>query len=414
MSIANRQQPTRFRTSSTDDRAFQLILLDVLFFPYLPGLPITLSMIAVITWPILSPKRLSSRYFILSIVLILLAILSFLRFLAFSAPASNIYIITNIINVGVLCFMAILILMIVSIRNRKLFLINNQQFIIKILKLYILFKFVLALIFFASPSQYFSLRSFWTYSDNTIHADSFSIITRFTGTLSDPNNYACIMVAAVAFVVFRQPEKLLQNIGIIILASLSIAGSMSVTGISAFLLLIIIYILFAKLPGRNTIQFVFKLSIIITIPIVLFLIFQMMQDNIVIQLALYRVTESSAESRFVKFEIFTDVEKLLRALIVGEGPTIIWNNKEFRPHIGHLYILFGFGLPAYVIFIFSFFPISFKKPLFNVIFLLPIFLGFSLNVGIYEPRFAAIWAILVGLYFIEPTRANSSLGGGMI
>ena len=41
-------------------------------------------------------------------------------------------------------------------------------------------------------------------------------------------------------------------------------------------------------------------------------------------------------------------------------------------------------------------------------FFLPIFLGFSLNVGVYEPRFATIWAILASVYFIEPFKLSKA------
>lgn len=428
MAIENVQQPKGFGPISTSDLIFKFILLDVLFFPYPPELPMTFGVIAGTLWPLLCLRHANARYLIFSAGLIVFSILSFMRFLAFSEPSSSIYLVTNFINLGILCFMAILALMITSHRDHLSFMGRNKYFILRTLKVYVVFKSILAVIFIASPAQYFSIRSFWTFSANTIQIDELNILTRFTGTLSDPNNFSCILTAVVAFIIFRQSEKLIQNIVLLLLASLSIVASMSVTGTLAFTLIVMVYILGAKLPGRTGTKFALRLVVIISTPLIFLAIFQLTQDNVVVQLALQRVTESSAESRYVKFEILADFNKVFGALLLGEGATIIWRGDEFRPHIGHLYIFLGFGLPVYIIFLFAFFPLSFRKPLGLAMFLLPIFLGFSLNVGLYEPRFATLWAILASVYFIEPVKsgraaplmakgkqsAHSPLGGSLV
>ena len=352
MAVANSGQHMRFRNSSTSDMVFRFILLDVLFFPYPPGLPITFGVIAAIVWPILSLRHVNKRYFIFMISLIALTVISFMRFLAFSGHFSSIYFFSNFVNAGIICFMAVITLMITSNKNNLSFWLKNNDFCLSSMKIYILFKSVLSIVFFLSPSQYFSLRSFWTLSGNAIEVGDLNTHTRFTGTLSDPNNFACIMVAVVAFVIFRQSEKIIQNIGILLLACPAIAASMSVTGIFASTLVIIMYALNARLPGSMGTRFALKVGLIFSFLFLFFVIFLLVQDNTVIQLALQRVAEGSTESRLVKFEILADLT--------------------------------------------------------HAVFLAPIFLGFSLNVGIYEPRFAGIWAILIGLYFIEPRSMVSS------
>lgn len=389
------------RRISISGLLFKFILLDVLFLPYPPGIPITFSVIAVIIWPILTLDRFNRRYLALSTVLIVLIVISFFRFLAFSPTSSSIYLVPNVVNAGILSFMALLATMIVSklgsIRNKEM----DYSFILLVLKGYILFKSVLALYFFLSPSGYFRIRSFWTQSGNTIEIADLSVITRFTGTLSDPNNFGCILAAVVAFVIFRQPSKTLQNYGILFLASISIVASMSVTAIFAFLIVTLTYVALASLPGKLGTRLLLRMAMVLLTPIIFFVVWHTLKDNIVVQLALQRITDSSAESRLSKFLILTDLEKILPALLIGEGATIIWNGEIFRPHIGHIYLILGYGLPAYILFLLLFFPFSIRVPLALSVFLAPIFLGFSLNVGIYEPRFAGIWALLAGLYFIE-------------
>lgn len=357
-------------------------------------------------WPILSLKHANARYLALSTALIILVILTFLRFLAFSPASSSIFLVPNTVNAGILCFMAILTMMTVSTLGKGRVNVVNYDFTLSALKWYIIFKSILAAVFLLSPPSYFRVRSFWTLSGNTIEVGDLSIITRFTGTLSDPNNFACIMVAVVAFVIFRQPYKMMQNVGILLLSSISIVASMSVTAICAFLIIVAIYATFARLSARRGTRLLLRFALVSVIPIIFFAAFQVFKDNLVVQLALQRVTESSTDSRLAKFAILADFDKLLPALFIGEGATIIWNGGIFQPHIGHIYLIFGYGVPAYILFLLAFFPVSLRKPLVNAAFLLPIFLGFSLNVGIYEPRFGGIWALLVGLYFIEPHGRN--------
>lgn len=402
MATANLKLSTYSGKRSISEVIFKFILLDVLFFPYPPELPVTFGVLAAIAWPLFSLNRANKRYFILTAALIVLTILSFLRFMAFSPVSSSMYFVPNAINAGILCYMAVLVLSTVSTLGKERGLELIYGFTLFALKGYILFKAVLAMSFFLSPTGYFRIRSLWTLSGNTIEIGDLNSLTRFTGTLSDPNNFACLMAAVVAFVIFRQPEKLMQNIGILLLASISIVASMSVTGIASFFFVVAIYATFARFRGQLATRVILKLLFALMLPVLFLILYQIFQDHPVIQFSLQRVLDSSGDSRIAKLAILADADRVISALIIGEGGVIIWNGERFSPHIGHIYILLGYGLPAYVLFLFVFFPVSSRASLGLAVFLIPIFLGFSMNVGIYEPRFAGLWALLVGLYALEP------------
>lgn len=390
---------------------FKAILLDSLFLPYAPGLHVPFGVLLAPLWPLATWGRVNARYLVLCVILLFALLVSFSNFILTARGMAE-HLSPNVIGAGIILYMAVLITMTTTTLTRQPDLILADRFLLNALKVYIFFKFCLALVFYASVQEYFELRAFWTVSGTAIEVNILSIVTRFTGTLSDPNNFACILTAALAFVIFRQPARLLQNIALLLMTTAAVVASMSVTGAISLLGVTVVYTCFARLPGSLMSRAILRGLFLVLIPICFWIAFAMFQDHAVVQLAIERISGSSADSRLEKFAIFLDAEKLLPALLIGEGAVIVWGDEVFLPHIGHIYLIFAYGLPAYLVFFVAFFPIFVGRVSTQTLFFVPIFLGFSVNVGIYEPRFASLWAILAGVFYIQMRMAQPQLSAG--
>tara|TARA_R110002110_G_scaffold100054_9_gene255320 strand:+ start:241 stop:756 length:516 start_codon:yes stop_codon:yes gene_type:complete len=128
----------------------------------------------------------------------------------------------------------------------------------------------------------------------------------------------------------------------------------------------------------------------------------------VFQVAYERFMMSDADSRFSRWEKVLYLDNWVKTVLIGDGGTIVLQGQDYRPHNGHLHVLLSFGILAYIAFVSLFFKLKNYRKWKRYIFLVVLFIGFTVNVGIYEYRFAGIWVILMSLYDVLDYKAASS------
>ena len=176
--------------SKYDTWLFYIVIIDILFLPYVRILNSSISMLILPLWYIFKMNKIPitkeiKLFFVMIFFVLLSLIFSFLKY-----PQ---YISTNITNFIILLY-GFLYYFFFEWNLRR-----NPMSLQMILIIYLIFVFLLSVVYFVNPSRYFYLRSFWTMSGNIIEINSSLLIHRFTSTFSDPNNLAIIINAIIFF-----------------------------------------------------------------------------------------------------------------------------------------------------------------------------------------------------------------------
>ncbi len=390
------------KISKFDMFILYLFIIDILFFPYIRMLSATFSMIVLPLWYIFNSKKIKITFeFQLFIILIF--------FMMFSVLLSLVFFPQETWKPNITYLVIILYAFLYYFFFRYYF-DKYSISLKKILIMYVAFGFVLGLIYLINPSLFFQVRSFWTMSGNVIQVEGSLLIHRFTSTFSDPNNASIAFVAVFTFLLFNEKLNFIAKLFVLFAITLIIFATMSSTG---FILLGLTYIMFIlhlfkhrKFKNKIKISTLISLIIIILlIPILYMLVIKFLGSDVA-QLALYRFSSNSVDSRIEIWNELLHSKNMFNYILFGMGGTIIIDGAAFAPHNGHLFLIYNYGMIVYSIFIYIFFRIRKRIQLQYYLFLIPFFLGFTVNVGIYEPRFIFLLALLVAAYASSTSAKN--------
>lgn len=391
------------RGSRFDKAVFAIVVLDLMFFPYIRVISASLSMLILPLWFMLRGRTiLNDLDFKLCALAFLIAAYSFLfAFAAYSdgfvrRDGTHGSAFSMAPNTVILLYMLMYFIFFKSIVARY------QLSIHKYLMAYFCFVLTLALVFYYDPSLYFKVRSFWTMYDNIIEVSQLeNAMFRFTGTLSEPNNLAAIICAIMAYILFFCEQKYSGKLITIVSCSLIVIATMSASGL--FVLSAILFILFfAEISNgrksRNTL--VLKVFSVLSILVVAIFSFFYLQETDIGKISTERISSNSMDSRFQIWADNFDLEKVLLSFLWGDGGLVIIDGREINPHNGHLHLIYSYGLVFYILFICLFFSSWIKAPfsIGSAALFIPIAVCFTINVGIYELRFAGLIALLIAYH----------------
>jgi hypothetical protein len=378
-----------------------LFMLDVLFMPYLLPIPVPISGLLIPFWLLSTGIRVSGKVWMPCLLGSFTVALSYFVGLYTIVHDQELYL-TRFVNAGILVYMFVTFAL--AQEDAK----GNSRIIVMMLQAYVALSFLLALVFFLEPNVYFSIREQWTFNTEEVYYSALTVLVRYTGILSDPNNMAASTSAVAAMLVFLEPRRILRNVGVIAMTAVILVATMSVTGLVCFLVLTGSYIFLSRFTERFSHNMVMRIVAVAVLAIAAFGVYLFIKDQLVLQLALERVSQSDPESRFSRWLIVFDYDKIVDSVLIGDGGSIFWEGRDYRPHNGHLYLIFAFGIFAYVAFVWVFFRCRRNLGITNFVFSVIMFICFTVNVGIYEHRFSGIWVILAALY-AEASRRRANL-----
>lgn len=388
--------------SYLDKIVFYIVICDLLFFPYISTLNSSVSLILLIfIFPInyvLGKYSFEKEDFLsfISLFIIVFSILKgYLNYggIVYLDNRETGYFQIVLVNSALLIFCFLYWLYYSKFLSH-----NNNINVDWLFVFFIVFNFFLAIAYFYDPIGFFSLRDFWTMGEGNVSYSEFNESVRFTGIFSDPNNLSVCLVSVLAFVLFNSKiTNSIIRLILVILVSASVFATMSSTGVVSLIFVIFSYMIVAIFRGRlNILVIVFSFFLLLFIT---WGILELLISSDLARIALTRVSSNSG-SLSHRFEIYGKILKeseLLCNLIIGNGSVFIESNYV-RPHSGHLYLLYSYGLPLYVSFMLVFFPIFIHRSLTKQIYIVPLFLGFTLNVGIYDFRYIGVLVLLVSLF----------------
>ncbi|MGV1681744.1 hypothetical protein [Sphingopyxis sp. NJF-3] len=368
-----------------DAALFLVLVADILFAPFLLPVPVPISFAILPIWIFTLRSVPQARVFVPACIGAAFAVLSYVYGLE-RIPSINDLAVERMANTAIVVFMFGAYVMMMTTRMWSF----NR--VIQLLRIYLIFLFILAVIFFINSSAYFAVRNFWSFKESVEIVSDLNILTRFTGTMSDPNNLAVSTCAITALLVLYQESKIWLNLIAMALTAVIVVASMSVTGVICYALLAATYVLGSKLPPLT------RIALLMAAAITGLAIFFAIRETEVFRLATERVMDSDTDSRLSRWAVAMNMDKFIASIILGDGGTIFMNNFEYRPHNGHIHLIYSFGVFCYLAFISIFFRIRRIADWRHYLFLVILFIGFTVNVGIYEHRFAGVWVILMVIY----------------
>ncbi len=381
-----------------------LCIVDTLFFPYIKFISASISMILLPIWFIFNFTRLNlSKRNTIILTAMIFMILSFListvTVPSFAPGLGGVLI--NVISTNLKNLVIILYGLLYCVFYEFIFNKCNVS-LKKVLTLYIIFVFLLSLIYIINPQLYFNVRAFWTMGGNAIIiTDSLSIF-RYTGTFSDPNNIATAIVGVFAFLWFNEKTSAFLKVFSLITTTIILVSTMSNTGIICFAIVGFCIIVNMSKEGMlflfknkkiNLSTFWMFFFLCLSLPLLIYG-GKLLSNNEIFEIAFNRIESNSGESRFTIWMDLIQKNNFLKYLIIGQGGTIINDGRVRAPHNGHFFMFLGYGFIAYVTFLISLFKFDISR-IKKYVFLIPFFIGFTLNVGIYEPRYINLLVLLI-------------------
>lgn len=366
-----------------------LCIIDILFLPYIRVLSASISMILVPLWFLFNLNKIKiNKEFKLFFIMLFFMTLS----LVFSTIKHPDFLKANITTMIIIIYGFLYYFFFVFCFKRSVITLKN--FFIA----YIAFGVILSLIYYVDAAIFFRIRTIWTMSGNIIDANDMAMLYRFTSTFSDPNNAATVFVAVFTFILFNNKLSMKQTLFVFLGITFIIINTMSNTG---FILLGITLFISTFSVIKKSIFSKFKVSsivyiiilILLLIPLVYYL-FPEFMDSSVVSTSLTRVRGNSVDSRITIWGNLLRNENIFKYILYGMGGTVALNGNAYKPHNGHLHLIYNYGMIAYAIFMYTFFKIKKDVQINRYFCLIPFFLGFSINVGIYEPRFINVLAML--------------------
>lgn len=381
---------TKEGSMKVDDLVYLICIIDLFFLPYIRLLSASVSMIILPFWFLFrSNKFRVTKEFKLFFVALFFMLLS----VGLSAINYPLYVRSNLASFVILVYGFLYYFFFDYYFKKK------PVSLVRPLMVYLTFAMFLATVYYANPSAYFWLRSVWTMSGRTIEVQSSLMIHRFTSTFSDPNNAATVFIAIFAFLMLNNSPSLIQKVyvfaatGIIVFATMSSTGLVVFGGVLIFLALKAIRSLPTRKIKPRSMLALFVLSLVL-LPM-LYRPFVDFLNSDVVQFALGRYSDNSMTSRTKIWVDMIKTESPLYSSIYGYGGTILLNDRVYRPHNGHLHLIYNYGMIPYVAFMYIIFRSRRGTPFVKQFFMIPFLIGFTVNVGIIEPRFLNILVLLV-------------------
>lgn len=387
---------------------FWICLIDLMFLPYLHFVSTNFSIVLIAFWCLVNIKKILVKenviYFIMMILMILSTMMSFFIYPKF---ISNINI--PVYNTKV-CFQ--FVMYILYFIFFKYIFTNYKINLKKPIIFMFLFALLLCLIYMIDKNIFAYIKLFWNNADEltlTFLKNSSIIQYRYNFIWTDPNNPAYFFTALLFFYLVNFRSKKIEKLFLFISTLAILVACMSSGGFASFFITLVLYLTFTILAKSKSIKENFRKNFSknviksITIIAILFMITTLMVRIPIFKESILRIKSNTIFYRVdIWYRIITNTN-LYKYLLIGTGGTqVILNNHQLLfPHSGELYLFYSFGLIYLCLFMYQFFRRRVDSNIKKYIFVLPIFIGFSINTAVGEQKMWLLYLLLYVYYFYE-------------
>lgn len=371
---------------------FLLTTVDILILPYFPFFAINTFFPLMFFSFFLNKKKAESRLLYGTFAFIFLSLLSTI----ISGIFEPYFLSENIKR-----FIQFLMFFIVYFYYYDYFLNNDaEQLVIKISDIFFSIVFLWTILYIYNIDKFLYLKSIFNKNDGFIEfLDDGTIgIYRFSYIWTDPNNIVYAILGFLIFAIINLKIEGLRKILYILVALLVCVASMSTMGwfilifcvspiifyytkvkFSKYILLVPILMIIAAYKGTEIVSIIFN------------------SEAVQAALDRYELNNLNSESGGSRFVIWTKVisyydDSFYKYFFIGDGYQLHNNGNPIKPHNGILLVLFGYGLPALLLFLYLFFSFKFNR---RYLFMIPFFLCFLINVMIGETKLFMLYLFLL-------------------
>ena len=274
---------------------------------------------------------------------------------------------------------------------------NNSIDVSKILFIFIFYVALFAFFYKSFPLQYATYKYYLTPSDNhTMRYLANMVLYRFNYLWVDPNNVAYCIGGVSMWYLFNVKERMLKKTILLVLSTYIILCTQSIGGLITLVICVAIYFIYLliksfKFKIKPKTVFVCLLIIVGLLSIYKFSsISDYVEQNYLVNLRMRKNYYTNITMGGRGEDIVKSLNYLNPILIIsGSG------NEGFSYEIGHFYWIGMYGLISYLIFIWIIFRKQKQQSFERYIWIMPFFIGFTLNIAIGEFKWLAILFFLL-------------------
>lgn len=372
------------------------VLIDIFFAPYVFFIATTFSQLFVFVWFLSKDKAVFQRqevkfYYAIWVFVVISVFISL-----FTLPVTSVeeYFLENIKR-GLAFGMAISYYFFFS------YMIKRYKFAFeKWIYALIIYVALWGMLYFLNMGAFLAIKPFFNRADpftNGAMVSDPDYFNRFNFIWSDPNNIGYTIVGLAAFLVLRKNTSNFVLITTVLPTLFIIFITMSGGSILAAVVVLPIALAY-KFKESSSLKsgFFILVSLMVMSAIAISFSDQILASEV--GEATVARLEDKTETEEPRFEIWNRLienKNILYYIPAGEGIMIFLNGKSYAPHSGHLMLIYGFGLICYLLYMYLFYRKSKTQYWTDYLYILPFFLCFTLNIGLGELKYSAIFYILV-------------------
>lgn len=281
----------------------------------------------------------------------------------------------------------------------------------KILVVFLICLAVFALLYHVFPYEYATLKlNIYPADAHTRRYLNNEIGYRFNYILVDPNNVAYMTDGVLAWLLLNDKMETVNKIIMVLIGSFVVLSTQSGGGILSLAAVIMLYFLsridYKKWTISIRVETLVALLLFAVLTIILLsrenvigYINKHLLDSIQARLSYYG-TFKNMDISGGRFKDFFGALKYLNPIMIAIGA----GKEGISSESGHLYFIGLYGFPAYVAFLWFTFRIKKCHLKGDFIWMLPFFIGFTMNIAIGEFKWLAIYYLLLAKSRTEAMR----------
>jgi len=390
--------------SRREIKMFYFTLLDIMFFPYLFHLPIKLSMLTLLYW-LIKRKNGSSTEFNLTLLLTMILGAISVCFGLWKGQTDNTVIFSNIQTLVIVLY-GYVVYEYAKVILKKYGIDLTDMFLI-----YLMIASAFMLLYWFLPSLFFEIRPFWTLQESGEVFGSYGG-NRFTFLVSEPNNFAALVVGMMAFLVNDDRLEGKEKFIVIVLSACLVITTASNSGMVYFVIALFFTFITKNsldkvIVKRNKSNFRKLFMNFALLCVVVSIITIVVNINAVLQMDLIQsattryklyVNDSNVDYSGARLDIWKaniESRNILEYILFGDA-------SVGKTHSGHLYVIYGFGCVVYGLLIKNLLLDNLRNKR-AVIIRIIFFAVFTMNTFIVDLRSFTLFAVLLGATSLKIT-----------
>lgn len=375
---------------------FYLIIIDIMFLPYFTLISVSFSVFLIIPWFILNYKKVKkdNEFAFFKLLIILMIISTYISLFYTQNLQIETSLLTSVKRLFqyIICFLYYFYF--------KNFFKHNSIDLKKIVLFFVFYVMIFAIFYRLLPLDYAKIKiAIHPVDNHTIRYLSNAVTYRFNYLWTDPNNVAYCFIGVVIWIITRNNISLFLKFVSVIIALFVTFSCMSngglIIALCMLLFLILKWLSEVFILQRINIKTIWFVIVVIVCLITLYNCTSLggyIYDNFLLN-NINRFNYYSNNNIAMGGRIL-DIKKTISLLsplflLIGSG------KEGFSYEIGHFYWICMYGLPAYILFIRIVFYKYKQIKLNDYIFIVPFFIGFTLNIAIGEFKWMVILLMFV-------------------